>query len=230
MRRIVPLFLLITTLGCAGLVFDPSVPTSGGLDRETVIAGLREALRIGSQRAVDRGGVLDGFLANELIRVLIPDELDSMARTLRRVGLDRQVDDLEVAMNRAAEQAVGEARDVFWDEIRTLTIPEAMSILDDGPTGATDHLRSRTAAEIRGRFRPIVVRKMDEVGLSRIYGQLADRYNELPFVSRPAIDLGEYVTDQALDGLFTLLGEEEARIRQDPIARTTELLRRVFGR
>jgi hypothetical protein len=207
-----------------------SASTSGELDRETVVAGLREALRIGSERTVERTAIVDGFLGNALIRIAIPEDLDKMASTLRKIGLGRQVDKLEVAMNRAAEEAAGEAREVFWDEIRSLTIPDAMGILGGGPTAATDFLYQRTSGEIRERFQPIVVDKIEEVGLARLYSDLADDYNKLPFVSRPAIDLGEYVTDEALDGLFTVLGEEEARIREDPIARTTELLKKVFGR
>lgn len=133
-----------------------------------------------------------------LLEPVLPAELDSMARTLRRLGFDRQVDQLEVAMNRAAEEASGEAREVLW-------------------------------LEIRERFHPIVVAKMQQVGLSRLYGELAESYNRLPLVSRPAIDLDAYVTARALAGLFVVLGEEEAKIRRDRVARTTELLRRVFG-
>ena len=152
-----------------------------------------------------------------------------MGRTLRRLGLGRQVDELEVAMNRAAEEAAGEAREVLVRAVTSLTFDDAMRILDGGSTAATDFLRARTGEEIRSRFHPIVVAKMDQVGLSRLYRQLAAEYNRLPLVSRPAVDLDDYVTDEALDGLFTVLGEEEKRIREDPLARTTELLRRVFG-
>jgi hypothetical protein len=218
--------------GCAelGVLLEPvGAPTGGPLDRETIVAGLREALRVGSERTVERTAAIDGFLANELIRIAIPDELESMARTLRKIGFDRQLDELETAMNRAAEQAAGEAREVLWREIRDLRFEDAVQILRGGPTAATDHFQARTAEEIRERFQPIVANKMERVGLSRLYADLADRYNRLPLVSRPAIDLDEYVTDQALAGLFTVLGEEEAKIRADPLARTTELLRRVFS-
>lgn len=227
-----PLSLIL--MGCAelGLQIPTTVPSnssSGALDRATVVAGLKEALEIGTQRAINRTGTLDGFLANELIRVALPQELDTMARTLRKIGLSRQVDEMEIGMNRAAEQAVGEARDVLWQEIRRLTIADAWGILRGGPTAATDYFHERTSDEIRSRFQPIVVDKMNEVGLSRLYGDLAGRYNELPFVSKPAIDLNDYVTEQALSGLFTVLGEEEAHIREDPVARATDLLRRVFS-
>lgn len=236
-RRSAPIaltFLLLTT-ACSGLALDDvldAIPrqTSGELDRETIVAGLKEALRVGSERTIDRTAILNGFLANELIRIVLPDDLDSMAKTLRRIGLDRQVDELEVQMNRAAEEAAGEALDVLAEEIRGLSFPDAMGILRGGDTAATDFFRERTSDEIRQRFQPIVVEKMDEVGLARLYGLLADQYNQIPFVSRPAVDLERYVTDEALDGLFTVLAEEETKIREDPVARTTELLKRVFGR
>lgn len=232
----VVLFAALLVGACASIDFGAVLDDPGGpsgappLDRETVAAGLRDALRVGSGRAVDRTSRADGFLANELIRITIPDELRSMADALRRLGLSRQVDQLEVQMNRAAEAAAAEARDVFWDEIRQISFPDAWAILRGGRTAATDFLDRRTRPTIESRFRPIVAEKIDQVGLGRTYGDLAKRYNALPFVTRPALDLDEYVTTEAVDGLFEILAEEERKIREDPIARTTELLRRVFGR
>jgi len=203
--------------------------TSGSLDRETVVAGLKEALEIGSGRAIDRTGEVDGFLANELIRIATPPELEKMTQALRSLGLNRQVDELEIGMNRAAEQAVGEAREILWTEIRALSFPDAMALLGGGDTAATDFLEERTADEIRSRFEPIVAQKIETVGLGRLYGDLARSYNRLPFVTSPAVDLTDYVTDEALDGLFKTLAAEETKIRREPIARTTELLRKVFS-
>ena len=227
---VVPFLLLLLLPGCAGLTVEELIPADGDgpLDRDTVIAGLKEALRVGSERAITRTSAVDGFLANELIRILMPEELESMAGALRKIGLGRQVDELEVAMNRAAEKAAGEVRGIVWREIQALSITDAMEILHGGPTAATDHFRQRTEDELRQRFHPIVVERMEEVGLSRLYAELAERHNRLPFVKRVAIDLDDYVTDRALAGVFHVLGEEEARIRADPLARTTELLRRVF--
>lgn len=219
---------LLAVAGCAA-IGPIALPGGGGsLDASTVAAGLREALSVGSGRAVDRLAAVDGYLADELLRVTLPDELESMAAALRAIGLDRQVDELEVAMNRAAEQAAGEAREVLGSAIRQLSIPDAFAILRGGPTAATDHLERTERSELESRFAPIVARRLDEVGLARIYDRLAERYNALPFVSTPAVDLDAHVTGRALDGLFTALGQEEARIREDPVARTTELLRRVF--
>ena len=227
------IFLLATVLvlsGCAEL--DPGLVESvlGGisqsqpLDEATVARGLREALRIGSGRAIERVGRLDGFLANELIRVRLPEELEKMADVLRKVGFRRQVDELEVAMNRAAEQAAGEALDIFVTAIRDMTIADAFGILRGGDTAATDYLRGRTTETLRQRFEPILAHKMEKVGLYRTYNRLADTYNDLPFTSRPAVDLESYLTERALYGLFTTLAEEETRIREDPVARTTRVV------
>ena len=229
------LVAVLTVSGCSGLSLDLLEEIAGEgsaqeIDRETVVAGLREALRVGSDRAVERTSAIDGFLANELIRIVPPEELDSMADALRRLGMGQKVDELEVAMNRAAERAASEAREVLWEEIRALTLSEAVEILHGGDTAATEHFRERSGEELYRRFQPIVVAKMDDVGLARRYGELAEAYNRLPLVKNPAPDLDEYVTNEALSGLFAVLGEEERKIRRDPLARTTALLRRVFGR
>jgi hypothetical protein len=199
------------------------------LDEQTAVAGLREALKVGTRRAVDATSAPDGFLGNALIRITIPDEYQKVAGTLRDIGWGKQVDRLEVAMNRAAERAAGEAVDVFWDAITRMTVADAFSILHGNDTAATDYFQSRTRPELESRFRPIVAEKMEEVGLYALYRELSDRYNALPFVTEPAIDLEAYTTAEALDGLFAVLGQEEKRIREDPLARTTDLLRRVFG-
>lgn len=234
--RILILAAVLAFSGCAEL--DPAliesvlagVSQDQPLDEATVAQGLREALRIGSGRAIERVGRLDGYLANQLIRIHLPEELEKMADALRKIGFRRQIDELEVAMNRAAEQAAGEALDIFVAAIADMTIADAFGILRGGDTAATDYLHGRTAETLRRRFEPIIENKMEKVGLYRTYNRLAEVYNGLPFTTRPAVDLESYLTDKALDGLFTTLAEEEARIREDPVARTTELLRKVFSR
>lgn len=221
-------------LGCAGMdmaALDPLLlPQAGGAsDESTVIAGLREALEVGTRRAVDQTSRTDGYLGNPLIRIPLPDSLDTMAKGLRAVGFGPQVDELEVGMNRAAERAAGEAASVFWDAIRGMTIQDGMGILRGGDTAATEYLRARTSDTLRQRYQPIVSQAMDQVGLVAAYDNLLGRYQALPFTRSPSLDIRSYVTDQALGGLFTVLGQEEKRIRENPAARTTELLQRVFG-
>ncbi len=200
-----------------------------GLDVNTIVAGLKEALEVGTRNAVRVTSKPDGYLGNQLIRIATPSELRSMTGALRKVGLGRQVDEFEVSMNRAAERAAGEATQVFLDAIRQMTIADARRILEGGDTAATEYFRRVTTAPLTQRFTPIVNAKMQEVGLNRIYGDLKTRYNALPLVRPLAFDLTSYVVAETLDGLFVMVGEEEKRIRQDPAARVTDLLRRVFG-
>jgi hypothetical protein len=201
------------------------------LDEGTVAAGLKEALRVGTDRSVLSTSTVDGFLGNALIRVALPEQMAPVAEKLRTFGLGSYVDELEVGMNRAAELAAGEARTVFWTAVTSLTIADAFAILEGGDTAATDLVRSRTSAELTTRFAPIVSSKMDEVGVARLYDDLSGAYDRIPLAEKPAlVDLDAYVTDAALQGLFTVLGQEERKIRLDPLARTTDLLRRVFGR
>ena len=229
--------MLLFLSGCASLQGDLADILSSGpggegaLDEGTVIAGIKEALEIGTERTILATSRLDGYLGNRLIRITIPQQLESVASTLRQVGLGSRVDELEIGMNRAAELAAAEARDVFWDAIAGMTVSDAFGILEGGDTAATEYFRERTRDRLYGRFHPIVQGKMDEVGLSRIYSSVADTYNDLPIGgTSPLVDLDEYVTERALSGLFTVLAEEERKIRRDPLARTTDLLRRVFGK
>jgi hypothetical protein len=159
----------------------------------------------------------------------MPAELTTVAATLRGIGLGGKVDEFELSMNRAAEQATGEAVGVFWSAIRSMSIADARSILDGPDNAATSYFRGRTGAELESRFRPIVDAKMQELGYLQAYDSLVDAYAALPLTTKPAFDPQGYVTGRALDGLFTILADEEQRIRDDPAARTTELLRQVFG-
>lgn len=237
-RRLVVFVVALATLmllGCASLQnADLGTILGGGstgaLDEATVLAGLKDALKVGSDNAVTSTATVDGFLGNALIRIALPEQLDTAASTLRSVGLGSSVDELETAMNRAAEQAAGEARGIFWDAVTALTIGDAFAILNGHDTAATDYFRDRTENQLRARFRPIVSEKTASVGLGRLYGQVTETYANLPLTSKPElVNLDTYVTDETLAGLFTVLAQEEEAIRRDPAARTTELLRRVFG-
>jgi hypothetical protein len=225
------LLLLVACAGLEGLDLSAleQILTGGTLDESTVAAGLAEALEVGSERACSELARPGGFSGNPLLRLSLPAELDPLTRSLRSVGLGSQIDRLEDAMNLAAERAAGEAVPVFVDAIRALTIRDAFEILDGPDDAATVYLREQTGAPLRARFEPVVTGAMEAVGLYRIYAELVVRYEALPFAKPAAPDLDAYVTDRALDGLFETLAAEEARIRADPAARTTALLRRVFG-
>jgi hypothetical protein len=198
------------------------------LDEQTVAAGLKEALRVGTERTADTTSKLNGFLGNALIRIVMPEQFEDAADVLRDVGFGQQVDNFETAMNRTAEHAAGESKDVFWNAVSEITVVDAFGILRGDDTAATDYFREKTSDELRRRFRPIVKSKMSEVGLYQIYNELTDYYNKIPLKTAPALDLDQYITEQTLNGLFTVLGQEEKKIRKDPLARTTDLLKRVF--
>ncbi len=218
---------LLACAGSGGSLTDLLASASG---EGQVVSGLKQALEIGTRNAVQLTSRHNGYLDNPLIRIELPGALDKMASGLRVVGFGAQVDELEVAMNRAAEQAAGEAADVFWQGIRQMSFSDAVGILNGGDTAATDYFERTTRDTLRARFEPIVSSKMDEVGVVRSYDQLIGRYEAIPFTSKPSFDIRSYVTDKSLDGLFTILGKEERKIRTDPAARVTPLLQEVFGK
>jgi hypothetical protein len=236
-KRAVCLFsllpLLIISSGCVPLdkaaKHYQQLQVDSPLNGTTVAAGLKEALRIGSERAAQTTSAVDGYLGNTLIRLTIPDDFQTMTRTLRKVGLGHHVDEMEIAMNRAAEQAASEAREVFWQAISSMTLDDAMAILKGHESAATEYFRTRTEQSLRARYQPIVLAKMEGVGLYQSYNRAVEYYMALPFAKRPALDLNQYVTDGALNGLFTMLAQEEKKIRTNPEARTTALLKKVFA-
>ncbi len=193
-------------------------------------AGLREALRVGVERTVERTAREGGYFDSERIRIPLPPEFQSASQRLRRLGLERQVEDFERTMNRAAETAAREATGVFLNAIRDMEPADALGILRGGEDAATRYLEETARSELQRRYQPLIAEGMERSGVYRAYNPLRSRYNAIPFVPPLELELEDYVTDRALDGLFTVLAEEEARVRNDPVARTTELLRRTFGR
>lgn len=236
--RFLTIALALLVTACAAgdsLLFGDLLQTAGlegllGTDDTTVVAGLREALEVGTERTVASTSRVGGFLDNRLIRIPLPEQLAGVASGLRSVGLGSKVDEVEIAMNRAAEHAAAEATPVFLRAIGELTFADARAILEGNDHAATDYFESHTRKELFARFEPIVDRSMKEVGLVRVYdAALGQTRALLPFVDVPVVDLRNYVTERGLDGLFQVLAQEEQRIREDPAARTTALLRQVFG-
>jgi hypothetical protein len=229
--------LVAALSGCVGteglsvedLLRAAGVEQPSALDESTIVAGLKDALRVGTERTVASTSAMNGFLGNTLIRIALPEQLEATAKGLRAVGFGEQVDELEVAMNRAAERAAGEATPIFVDAVQAMSFADARAILSGPDDAATRYFEQKTSEKLRARFAPIVDASMQEVGLARLYENLMGNVRRLPLVSSPDLDLDAYVTDRSLSGLFSVLGEEEARIRADPAARSTELLRRVFA-
>jgi hypothetical protein len=200
----------------------------GAVDEKTASSGLREALRVGAQRAVALTSKPDGFFRNPQIRIPLPGQLESAAGLLRAMGMGAQVDELELSMNRAAERASKEALPVFTGAIKKMTIQDARGILGGDDTAATAYLRRTTGDDLRARFRPIVDTAMSQVGTVKTYDRFVGSVASVPFAGKPNLDLRAYVTEKALDGLFFMVGQEEKKIRTDPAARATVLLKSVF--
>lgn len=210
----------------AGMIVLAATPLSEG----TTASGLKEALRVATERAVESTSKTNGFLDNQKIRIGLPSKLSSVASALRGIGMGAQVDELEVAMNHAAEKAAGEATPVFVDAITQMSFEDARGILTGGDTAATQYFQKTTSDPLRTRFSPIVADAMKDVGVNKLYEQLIGRYTSaVPFASAPKLDLNRYVTDKTLSGLFTVVGEEEKKIRTNPTARATDLLKQLFG-
>jgi hypothetical protein len=195
-----------------------------------IAAGLKEALEIGTGKAVDLTGRLDGYLANEAIKILMPPDLRRFESALRTVGFGPQLDELVVGMNRAAERAAPAARAIFVDAITAMTFEDVRRILNGGDTAATEYFQGKTTTRLTTAFRPVVERSLNEVGVARQWKDLSAQARTIPFLNVESFDLDGYVVGKGLDGLFHVLGEEERKIRRDPAARVTDLLKDVFGR
>lgn len=201
-----------------------------GLSEAKIGEGLKEALRVGTENAVLLTGKPDGYFLNQAIKILMPEKLRNFEKALRTVGYGPQVDEFILSMNRAAERAAPFAKKIFWDAIGEMTFEDARKILSGHDTAATEYFKNKTSKTLEVVFKPIVEKSMNEVGVTRQYKELVSRFEMIPFVKKESYDLDQYVVTKALDGLFYVLGEEERKIRTNPQARVTELLKEVFGR
>ncbi len=200
------------------------------VDENEAARGLKQALEIGARSAIARASKKNGFFGNPLIRIQLPKTIRSTGKVLRRIGLGTAVDRFDRAMNRAAEQASSQALPILTDAVKGLTIKDALSILRGGHTAATDFLRMKTSDRLRKELKPIITAAMQQTGVTHRYEQLMDQAGPfLQITGQQPQHLDDYVTDQTLAGLFTLIAQQETKIRTDPVARTTRLLKKVFG-
>jgi hypothetical protein len=236
---VVAVVMVLLVASAAGAQIDlerllkglPPTPSSGGSIGDVKIGqALKEALQVGTEHAVSLTGRPDGYYLNQAIKIVLPENLKTVESGLRLVGYGGEVDALIVGMNRAAERAAPAAKTIFWDAIGAMTIDDARRILNGSDTAATDYFRDKTTRSLTAAFRPIVERSMNEVGVTRQYKQVVASAQALPFVNVEDYDIDRYVVSKALTGLFHVVGEEERKIRRDPAARVTDLLREVFGR
>ncbi|MCH8556291.1 MAG: DUF4197 domain-containing protein [Balneolia bacterium] len=221
------LFLLVS---CAEL--SEFLESAGGetpLTESEVVAGLKEALEVGASRAAADASATGGFLDNPNLFIAFPPEAQRVERTLRDLGMNSLVDDFIRTLNRSAEEAAAQAAPVFRSAISQMTIQDGFDILRGEDNAATNYFRRTTTDELHELFRPVVERALDNTAATRYWNDIVTQYNRIPFVQPVETNLAQYTTTHATDGLFLLLEEEEKAIRQDPIKRTTDLLRRVFG-
>jgi hypothetical protein len=208
----------------------PGSSKGAGLSDAKIADGLKQALSVGTANAVSFTGKLDGYLANEAIKILLPDNLRTMEQGLRLVGQGARVDEFVVSMNRAAERAAPAARTIFVDAIGAMSFDDARKILQGSETAATEYFKDKTTGKLTTAFAPFVEKAMNEVGVTRQYKELTGGLRALPIGGVEAFDVDRYVITKALDGLFVVVADEEKKIRTNPAARVTDLLKDVFGR
>ena len=202
----------------------------GGLSDVKIGSGLKEALKIGTENAVNLTGKTDGYFLNQVIKILMPEKLKTFEKGLRAVGYGPQVDEFVLSMNRSADRAAPFAKEIFWNAIGEMSFEDVRKIFSGHETAATEYFQGKTSDKLTVIFKPIVDKAMNEVGVTRQYKDLVGRYESIPFVKKETFDIDQYVVTQALNGLFHVLGEEEKKIRTNPAARVTDLLKEVFGK
>ena len=201
-----------------------------GLTENEIVNGLKEALEIGTKNAVETVAKLDGYYKDPDIHIPLPESVREVEKILRVAGYGEKVDALELSMNRAAETAAPEAKSIFWNAVQAMTFDDAKRILNGADDEATKYFREKTGERLTELFKPIVHDSMGQVGVTRYFQDLNATLQTIPFASdMVSFDLDEYVTLKGLDGLFLMLAREEAKIRQNPAARVTDLLQKVFG-
>jgi hypothetical protein len=233
------LTLMVIVTGASAGLFDDLVKGVEGKsgataknepDSNTTVSGLKEALSIGTNNAVKNVSKVDGYFGNEAIKILMPEKIRKVTEVLSAIGYKKEVDDVVLSMNRAAEKAAPKAIPIFVNAIKHMTFDDAKKILQGGDTAATDFFKEKTSAKLFDEFKPVVTESMDKVGVAQSYKKMTAGYDQVPFMKKEDVDLDHYVTNKALDGLYHMVGQEEKKIRTDPAAQVTDLLKKVFGK
>lgn len=226
------LILSITFSGCEGTQqILKSIGESGtgtGLSSSEIAAGLREALQVGAKNSSGQLSALDGFFKNAAIKILLPEEAQKVEKALRDIGMGSLVDKAILSVNRAAEDAAKSAAPIFVDAIKAMTIQDALGILQGGDFAATNYLKSKTTSPLTNAFKPVIDQSLQKVGATKYWSDVFSAYNRFA-TNKINPDLSAYVTGRALDGIFYQVGLEEQKIRKDPVARVTDILKKVFG-
>jgi hypothetical protein len=221
-------FLTLMLVVLAGWA-APSQASVNALSNQDAVAGLKAALEKGSGAAVDLLGRTDGFFGNSAVKIPLPDSLKKYEKLMRGVGMGKQADELILTMNRAAEAAVPEAKKLFVDSIKKMSVQDAKGILTGGQTAGTEYFKRTTSDQLRVKFLPIVKQATAKVKLAESYNRYAQKGVQFGLVKKDQANLDDYVTQKALDGLFHMVGEEEKRIRENPVQAGSDIIKKVFG-
>lgn len=216
----VVLYLFAASASAAGLA---------DITNKDAVSGLRQALTDGAAAAVGKLGVENGFFGNARVKIPLPESLQKVEGLMRAMGMKRQADELELAMNRAAETAVAEATPLLVDAVKQMSVQDAKGILTGGETSATDYFRRTTADALGRKFLPVVKKATAKVGLAEKYNSIAGKGAQLGLVNADQATIEQYVTKKSLDGLYTIIADEEKALRQDPVGAASSIVQKVFG-
>lgn len=239
MKRIVLPLLLFTSVASfaqsgllkkASSVLNKATSGKTSLSNDDIVAGLKEALSVGAKNSADKLSAADGFFANAAIKVLMPPEAKKVEKALRTAGMGKLVDNAILSMNRAAEEASKSAAPIFVNAITSMSISDALNILKGSDTAATGYLRGKTVAALTSAFRPVIDTALQKTSATSYWKTVFDTYNKLPTTfNKINPDLAGYVTEKSLSGMFYQVAQEEQKIRKDPAARVSDILKKVFG-
>ena len=203
--------------------------SSAPLTTTEVAQGLKEALIKGISNGSDLVSQVDGYFKNPEIKIPFPPEVKKVEDRLRQIGLGNEVDKFVLTLNRGAEDAAREAKPIFIEAIKSMTIEDAWAILRGEDDAATQYLKRTTSGLLKEKFKPVIQNSLNKVNATKYYSEIVTRYNQIPLVQKVNPDLDDYATDKAIEGLFLMIAKEEKNIRENPVARTTALLKKVFG-
>ncbi len=208
--------------------YGNTLPGGGGLSNFEIVSGLREALSVGTQKSSNQLSSVDGFFKNAAIKILMPEEAKKVESTLRSVGMGGVVDKAILSLNRAAEDAAKGAGTIFLNAVKQMTITDAVNILKSGDFAATNYFKTKTTLALSDAFRPVIQKSLQDVNATKYWNDVFSVYNQFS-TQKINTDLTAYVTERAMEGIFYQIGLEEQRIRKDPVARTSDILKKVFG-
>ncbi|HVY74678.1 MAG TPA: DUF4197 domain-containing protein [Puia sp.] len=204
--------------------------SSSSLSSDDIVNGLKQALTIGAQKSADRLSAADGFFKDAVVKILLPPQAQTVEKTLRGLGMGKLVDDAILSMNRAAEDASKSAAPIFVNAVKQMTVQDGLGILKGADTAATGYLRKTTSPQLTAAFHPVIDSSLQKTGATKYWKDVFETYNKLPTTFKKIDpDLSAYVTQKAMDGIFYYVAEEEKKIRKDPAAQVTDLLKKVFG-